>query len=314
MTETSDEKDELIAEIVRRTLDRLSDWKPAKLMPGVGPHHPQVHSEFAQKLAEYRDRVGSILALKSVEELRTEYLKDIGSAFNPLTKKHGIHFDLFRQLERLKASRPPWFGMGWSVQGFLLDPKYWMAADTVSLEEAALLMVGVEPRDVRFDALFDGYSQDTRIDDILYFLEDYFELLVRRFGDPDLGPVQIHLGDLCLWVEQSGIEVSNELGDIIKSRKRLVPDVDRKSALDQDKPLHARTREMFQRALLAAAYDRYGLTHKKDVTKVAKKIVAAGDFVGFRLDEKNLAKHLRVAFSHLDEDGEAELSRKKDEK
>lgn len=313
MTEPNNEKDELIAEIVRRTLDRLSDWKPAKLMPGVGPHHPQVHSEFAQKLAEYCDRVSSMLAHKSVEELRNQYLKDIGSAFNPLTKKNSIHFDLFKQLERLKTYCPPWFGVGWSVQGFLLDPKHWMAADTVSIEEAALLMVGVEPRVVRFDALFDGYSQDTRIDDVLYFLEDYFELLVRRFGDPDVGPVQIHLGDLCMWVEQSGIEVSNELGDIIKRRKRLALDVDRKSALDQGKPLHARTREMFQRALFAAAFDCYGLTQKTDATKVAKKIAAAGDFVGFRLDEQNLAKHFRAAFSHLDEDGEAELRRKKDE-
>jgi hypothetical protein len=279
-------------------------------MPGVGPQYPQIHIDFAEKIATYRAKVGAMLERQTVGHLRSEFLKDIGSAFNPLVHRNGIYFDYAKDLDRLRKSRPPWFAVGWSVEGFRLDPEYWIAANTVTTDEAALMLVGVDPRKVNYVALFEAYSQDDRIDEVLYFIEDLFELLVRKFGDPDESLVSIRLADLCLWVEQDGPGVSYELREIIQRRAVQSADADRKTSLsDENKPLHARTREMFQRALFVAAHNSYGLREKKDSAKVAKKIATAGDFIGFKLDPKKLASHIRAGFSQLDEKMAAEIQK-----
>jgi hypothetical protein len=314
MTKPDQELEDLIEEILKRTLDELSDWVPVKLMPGVGPQHPQVHFEFEMKLKAYRDSVRSMLARKPIEELRSNYLKSTKNVHNPLTQLHGVHFQLCKELNRLKKTRPPWFGSGWSEQDHHLDVEHWIAATTLSISEAALLMVGVDPRKANYDVLFSSYGYDVRTDDVLYFLEDCFELLVRRFGDPDDDPVVIDLGEFCTWVDGTGLKVSNELVQIIKrqnlgvvtgSRKRVSP--------DPDKPLHGTSRAMFQRALLAVAIDHYGFKGKRDSARAAKAIVEAGAKIAFCLDEQNLARHIRAGFIQVDDTEWAEWCKIHDE-
>jgi hypothetical protein len=283
-------------------------------MPGIGPQHSDVHFEFEKRLDAYRDDVSSMLARKSIEELRSDYLKSIGSVHNPLTKTSGVHFKLCKELNDIRKTRPPWFGSGWSEREHLLDVDYWIAAETVSLDEAALLLVGVDPRKTNYEALFDGYGRDHRINEVLYFLEDCFELLARRFGDPDDGFVEIGIRDLCEWVLGTSLKVSNELGEIIKRRKFAV-DSGRKNRTspDQGKPTHGRSRMMFQRALLAVAIDQYGFKGPNDSARVARAIAKAGYYVAFDLDWQNLATHIRAGFSQIDKGELAEWQKKQDE-
>lgn len=315
MTDRDQEHTNLIVEILHRTLEELSDWAPAKLMPGVGPQHPQVHSDFEKRLQAYRENVRSTLADKSIAGLRSDYLKGVGSASNPLTKPHGIHFELYKELQLLKKTRPPWFASGWSEKGHRLEANYWMAAETLSIDEAALLLVGVDPRKANYEALFGAYGIDLRTDEVLYFLEDYFELLVRRFGDPDSGPVVINLCELCTWVKETGLSVSTQLDEIIKLQKPTGTQVySKRTDQSRDKPLHGTSRAMFQRTLISIAIHRYSFTQNKDSAKVAKAIVEAGDYVGFSLDEQNLAKHIRAGFAQISDDEKAEMRKMHDEK
>jgi hypothetical protein len=314
MTKPDQELEDLIEEILKRTLDELSDWVPVKLMPGVGPQHPQVHFEFETKLKAYRKNVRLMLGRKTIEELRSDYLKSTENVHNPLTQPHGVHFQLCKELNCLKKTRPPWFGSGWSEQSHLLDVGYWIATTTLSINEAALLMVGVDPRKVNYEALFGWYGNDVRTDDVLYFLEDCFELLVRRFGDPDDGLVVIDLGEFCTWVEGSGRTVSNELEEIIKQQNLGVVTGSRKrGSPSQDKSLHGTSRSMFQRALLAVAIDHYGFKEKTDSARVANAIVEAGAKIAFSLDKENLAKQIRAGFVQVDEKEWAEWLKIQDE-
>lgn len=303
MTKLDQELEDLIAKILMRTLNELSDWVPVKLMPGVGPQHPQVHFEFEIKLQAYRENVRSMLARKPIEELRSDYLKSSENVHNPLTQPHGAHFQLCKELNCLKKICPPWFGSGWSEQGHLLDVGYWIAATTLSINEAALLMVGVDPRKVNYEALFGGYGNDVRTDEILYFLEDCFEILVRRFGDPDDGPVKIDLGVLCEWISLSGLRVSPELQAIVQRRLGSAQGTKiKQTAVEGPVVLHGHTRAMFQRLLLVVAIKKYGLLRLADAGKVAKAMVEESYFLGFSLDKVTIAKHIRAGFSQLSED------------
>lgn len=308
MTEINTEKEELIAEIIRRTLDDLANWEPAKLMPGVGPQYPEIHQTFARKRTRYCDKVRELLRGMSVDRLRSEFLKGTGSASNPLVQRHGIYFDYVKELDQLNKFRPAWFAGGWSVEGLRLDPTYWGAATTVSVKEAALMIVGVEPRKVEYDTFFEAYGEDDRTDEVLYFLEDIFELLVRKFGDPDEADIEIPLADLCAWVEQYDVVVSFVLRDIF--RRRSTDSAHKRSEAEAgkpNKPLHARTRQMFQRALLVVAVEGYGLRERKDAAGIARKMVEAGDFVGFSLDAKKLASHIRAGLMQVDPEGGAAI-------
>ena len=47
---------------------------------------------------------------------------------------------------------------------------------------------------------------------------------------------------------------------------------------------------------------------------MAKAIVEAGDFVGFSLDEQNLAKHIRAGFAQISDDEKVEMQKMHDRK
>ncbi|MEY8119972.1 hypothetical protein AB9F26_17175 [Falsihalocynthiibacter sp. BN13B15] len=310
MTISEQKQKELIAEILKRALGNLSDWHPAELMPGVGPQYPQVHFDFEKRLKSYCVKVSSMLENKPIDELRAVYLKNGESILNPLTSPQSLHFELYYNLEQLKKCRPPWFGSGWSERNHLFDIEYWMAAHVVTINEAALLLVGVDPRKTDYDALFGAYGIDNRIDEILQFLEDRFELLVRNFGDPEDGPISIKLADLCAWVRDKNLSVSDQLSEVIKRRLTGIPNEKSKQVKNtDDKPLHGNTRALFQKVLLVVAIDHYGLKTPKDAAKAAKAIVEAGDFVGFSIDAQNLTKLIRAGFSQLDDDVKAEMLR-----
>jgi ribosomal 50S subunit-recycling heat shock protein len=315
MTKNDKEHEDLIGEILSRALGELSNWAPVKLMQGVGPQHPQIHNDFEKAIQAYRKNVRSLLADKSIAELRSEWLMVVGSVLHPLTKPDGVHFKLREELNYLKKTCPPWFASGWSEKEHLLEVNYWMAVETLSINEAALLLVGVDPRKANYDALFGAYGFDLRTDEVLYFLEDYFELLVRRFGDPDSGSVEINLGELCEWVMARGLVVSTQLNGIIKLRKPsgLEGNVKRTDH-DRENPLHGSSRSMFQRALVAVAINHYSFKENRDSAKVAKAIVEAGDYIGFRLDEQNIAIHIRAGFAQISDDDKAEMREKHDEK
>jgi hypothetical protein len=119
MTKNDKEHEDLIGEILSRALGELSNWAPVKLMPGVGPQHPQIHNDFEKAIQAYRENVRSLLADKSIPELRSEYLIVVGSTDNPLTKSDGVHFKLCEELNYLKKTRPPWFASGWSEVGLV---------------------------------------------------------------------------------------------------------------------------------------------------------------------------------------------------
>jgi hypothetical protein len=315
MTKNDKEHEDLIGEILSRALDELSNWAPVKLMLGVGPQHPEIHYDFEKAIQAYRENVRSLLADKSIAELRSEYLMVVGSTDNPLTKSDGVHFKLCEELNYLKKTCPPWFASGWSEKEHLLEVNYWMAVETLSINEAALLLVGVDPRKANYDALFGAYGFDLRTDEVLYFLEDYFELLVRRFGDPDSGSVAINLGEMYEWVKETGLAVSTQLNEIIKLRKPSGHEGNvKRTDHDQDKPLHATSRAMFQRVLIAVAICRYSFTKIEDAAKVAKAIMEAGDHIGFRLDEQNIARHIRAGFLQISEDEMAAMRKMHDEK
>ncbi|SFR44999.1 hypothetical protein [Litoreibacter janthinus] len=303
------DKEVLVEEILRRTLEDLYDWTPAVLMPGIGPQHPEVHFEFKERLAAYRSNVNLMLSRKPIEELKSDYLMSVGSTLNPLTKPHGIHFELVNELKGIRKTRPPWFGAGWSERAHLLDVDYWVAAATVEIREAALMLVGVDPRRANFEALFQAYGLDPRTDEVLYFLEEYFDLLDRRFGELTEPPVGIATVELYKWVADSNLKVSVQFERLVERKLGAGPYSEIKLGdknspkpkggfplIDQTENMHGNTRSMFRRALIAMAMDKYKMETSSDAGKVAKAIVDAGDLIGFNLDKKTMVKELRAGF------------------
>ena len=304
----SNVKEDLIQEILRRTLDELSDWKPAILMPGVGPQHPEIHFDFKSKLDIYQRKIVAKLNTLPMDELQANYLMPKGSALNPLTKKHDIHFNLAKELASLKRQCPPWFGAGWSEKSHSIEIDYWTAVKTVNIDEAALMLVGVEPRLICYDNLFNAYEFDSRTDEVLYFLEDRFELLIRRFGEPKNGILSIPTDDLYAWVNETDLLVPLQFRSIIKNVLGDAPKTTNRQRLpDEPKDLHGSTRSMFQRALAVVAIEKYELFNLAGAAKAAGEIVESGDFRGFSLDKQNIAMQIRAGFGQLSEDEKASL-------
>jgi len=176
------------------------------------------------------------------------------------------------------------------------------------------MLVGVDPRKANYDALFlDSYGKDERIDDILYFLEDRFELLVKRFGDPKDILVSIELEELIDWACTSGQKHptrSNELG----ARRQRVGGAVGRAKGTKEKPLHKSTKDLLGRVLVTVAIDHHNLTTKQNAAKVAKEIKHYGDELGFSLDDQILVKLIKAGFDQIDDRIKDEMTIMPDEK
>lgn len=309
------DKSQVISDILDRNLEELSEWKPAVLSPGIGPVHPAVHMEFKQRLDSCRTNLTNTLNNIGVESLVAEYSHSAYSSLNPLNQLNGIHFELVKELQFLKANMPPWFGCGWCENSRKLDVDYWCAATQVRIDEAALMIVGVDPRCAQYDGLFTAYGNDFRVNENLYFLEDIFELLVRQYGDPEHGAVWISCHDLCGWVNKTGLKVSFELQKLFERVRSEFGAAGVSTMVEPEAvKLHGNSKLMFQRLLLTLAVEFYGLKGHAGAAKVARKMVSAGDFLGFNLDSANIAKQIRAGYGQLSEDAKAEIVKRHDEK
>lgn len=300
---STNEKDALIKDATTLALGELASWQRPKVLPGVGPRPVDIFFDFERDLSELRSDIEARARKIPAEVLQREYCGQIGLETSPFTQEHGIHHATSARIRALSSALPEWFAGGWTVKGRLPDGRHWKSANVLTLEEAALLTVGVEPKLVDYSQLFGAYGKDVRSDRVLYFLEDRYEEIARGVGvNPD-PKSKIEVDQLADWIVSEGVSVATEFRVIFKSKFTSAESASRKDTSD----MHHHTEHALHRIIVTLAISRHKLSSEKDVGRVARLIVADGDLLGFRLSQRALQKTLLAGFKQLSDDAKKKI-------
>jgi len=295
------EKDALIEVLVARNLDELSRWKRPAVSEGAGPYHPEIFDEFEASLLAVTQEIRKRLSRVDLEALRSEYDVPFESFRNPLTRTNGVDYRVAKALKALKERRPPWFAGGLNVEDQRADMAYWGTFASFSLIEATLLSIGIDPRGVHYDSLFERYGFDPRADEILYDLEDRYTQIARGLNLDEEHPGQVDAELFLSWVREREVPVHPLLLEARSQDITSTSAPDSQSGAEPEK-IHGHSHKSYCRTIIAMAINKYGLTRQNEILATVKAIVHDSDLLGFNLANKTVCAALRRGWEQLSAD------------
>ena len=298
-------RETVIEAFISQALGDLATWISPSTRKCVGPRSPKVFEDFAGKLAKFNKD-----ARTALDSGLYDGILDFGSepsavGYNPLLDRDGVLHQLADELAEIKRACPPWFAGGWSVYGHRPDWKHWASSKRLTLEEATLLLVDVEPRNASVDEFFSRYGEHPSGDEMIYFLEDRYYELARGLDVDDDPEVCLSTETLFAWVARKGIDIPKEAQAEFAHYLSMPPvqidqvDLNGAEVKNHEEPAHGRSIQMFQRIIATMAVARFGMKSEKEAGKIAKLIESEGLQLGFSPTSRRISMHLRAGFKQI---------------
>jgi hypothetical protein len=278
-------KSMLIEELIDDALGHLADWKKPISERSIGPQYPHLADEYCVDIESIKHDLRVMLAPWSEDELVKRFQKDNYNGCRVLRDPKGTSFLTVKRILALQAREPAWFISGWHVKALEIDAVYWRAFSSCTLPELTLMSVGLDPRKVNFDALFERYGHLGLQDKMLVFLEDQYEAIANGLGvDPDDERASISLSEFYTWVMQVKFKIDGRfralLRDKFANETGAAEKISPKVAVRDSKPLHKSSYNLHAKLIYTMAVEKYGFKSLKDVGRVAKRIQHDAELLG----------------------------------
>ncbi|MGJ8530439.1 hypothetical protein [Maritalea sp.] len=272
-----DPKAILMKEIIDDALGDLANWKKPISEKSIGPHFPKLADEYHADIQALRQVLRKMLEPWSTEELIKHFQENNYNGRRLLRDPKGTCFEIVNKILMLKEREPAWFISGWHVKPVEIDVAHWRAFSSCTLPELTLLSVGLDPRKVNFDALFNRYGHLASQDKMLGFLEDQYEAIANGLGaDPDDESAKLDLLAFYTWVKQVKFKIASRFRTMLRYKFIDEPDtgsaVIPKVTVRNRKPLHKSSYNLHAKLIYSIAMEKYGLKTPSDVGRVAKEI------------------------------------------
>lgn len=272
-----DQKEILIKEIIDDALGNLADWKKPTSQKSIGPNFPKLADAYYDDIQTIKQSLIKMLEPWPEEELVKRFQENNYNGRRLLRDPDGTSFLIVNEIQALKDREPAWFISGWHVKAVEFDVAYWRALSSCALPDLTLLSVGLDPRKVNFDALFQRYGHLDPQDKMLGFLEDQYEAIANGLGaDPDDDKKKHDLLSFYTWVKQVKFKISARLRTMLREKFPDNPDTasatSTKVTSQEPKPLHKSSYKFHAILVHSMAVEKYGLKSLAEVGRVAKKI------------------------------------------
>jgi len=288
--------------------DKLGPWRfwhPPEIADHVGPrdlrsleafekHRERIVAACSKKLGHYSDEQLLVLSSQSIhdpDEIQKEW-----------------HAWLKSEIYELKLQVPSWKSVGFGHPDFIADFDYWAQMDKLSLEEALLLSVGVDPKHYDKDKLAKSISDrhPERFKETIQFLIKRREVFARKFPFGVTGHMRVSLLFLKEWFDEIGMIIHPSFRDFL-DRRCASKIVDSEPKLDDRKQVNDQELAITERETvlkLIAAMDCEGHRYdpnalRNSATKDIQDDVAK---IGYSVDQRTVLKWLRLATQEIDED------------
>jgi hypothetical protein len=280
-----DQKEILMKEIIDDALGELADWKKPTSQKSIGPSFPKLAASYHADIQAMKTSLLKMLEPWPAEELIKRFKEHNYNGRRLLRDPAGTSFVIVNKIQALKEREPAWFISGWHIKAVEIDVAYWRALSSCTLPDLTLLSVGLDPRKVNFDALFQRYGHLDPQDKMLGFLEDQYEAIANGLGaDPDNEEKKHDLLTFFKWVKQEKFKISGRLRTMLREKFPDKPDTasatSTKVTSREPKPLHKSSYKLHAIIVYSMAVEKYGLKGLADVGRVAKRIQHDSDLQG----------------------------------
>ncbi len=301
------EREKHIKKVIQSALGPVGTWRRPASLESVGLSFPEVYDRFEAAVAKLCRDIERQLSLCSNEELLNIRPESEAPSLNPLFDKEGWLGTLAIRLARLKHDIPQDFLGGWVHGGVAIEPTYWSAFQTYTLEQAILLSIGRDPRrSAGLDALFKTYGRSDEGDEMLYFLEDRLDQVASALGcDPSANQSKVDVAAFFELIKRANIKIDPKFRRMLRETRQKRPtDVpvkaDQDQAVARDQELHGSSRKAYARIVTAICIKKYGLTaDRKNLGKVAKDVENDTLLSGFSCSIKVIRGLLRDGLDQL---------------
>jgi len=222
---TTDTKEQLMKEIVDDALGNMADWRKPTSEASIGPEFPELVQSYCDDIEALKHEIREMLAKHSPTKLINTFQKNNYHGKKLLRDPEGTSFLLVNKIQLLKDREPAWFMAGWHVKQLELDTSHWRAFSRCTLVELTLLSIGLDPRKVAYDSLFERYGHLPAQDKMLQFVEDQFEAIANGLGvDPDDQSAGVDLMDFFLWVKKVKFKIDARFRTLLRETFGNGPD------------------------------------------------------------------------------------------
>lgn len=284
------------AEIVEQTRDKVLEplllWSRPTLVEAIGPNDLNAVVEFGAAIDDIKSRVHATLESVSDDDIAALHavIEDRRNLAGFAALK-----PIFTEISSLVRKMPPTIASGFGAVSLRADFSYWRTMPELTLHEALMLSVGLEPTifsERRLGELSNRKPQKSLWSALEYLLAR--RQVFRRFYP--MGPagyMSMTFPALERAIETFGIKLDREFRDALATRSSRQepacgPDASSKNMSNQE-------RDTLLKLIAAMACEQYSFDPRKQRSDALKNIQEDLERTGISMDQKTVRKWVRLA-------------------
>ena len=296
MAISNEDRNSLLEWCLKEKLGEFWDWEKPLLGHTVGPCDPNAYDTFETELTAVRTAISAQLADFSEQELMA-----LKHQYSGADKELATHWkSSFRdELMLLKKMLPARGASGFGHPFYVADFKYWGQMEHLSLHEAVLLSLGIEPSRIEESRIYKlKKSKDQLLPAYQYLLKRHDQFIrffphgVGGFGYATPRFLKSKFDELDLEVHP----------DFYTQLKKRVAASSRGRAKPAQTELTGQERQSALKLIAAMSCEQYSFNPKANRNDSTKRIQEDLAAVGLSLDNKTILKWLKDAADLVDKD------------
>ena len=275
--------------LVKQKLGAICGWVAPEPLHDVGPSNTERLDQFKANVHRTEEQVRNSLILRSDDELRSLINKNADG----LTVGWFEHL-LRTEIIELGKKEPAWLAIGFGHPDHKADFNYWSKVGLLSVQEATLLSVGLEPDKEHTDFLElvrDAAGHPNKNEQAI-FLSKRYRLIRDHFPFGVSSLMSVSPAWFMTLIKKTDLEVPEGLTTALAYLNKASSDAGK---VQKTESLTTSEKGSMLKIIAAMACEQYGFDPDEARSQAVPSLRQDLDLVGLPLDDKTIRKWLREA-------------------
>jgi hypothetical protein len=275
--------------LVKLKLGAFHGWSAPKPLHNVGPSHAERFNQFEMAVHHIEEQLREALETRNDADLR--FL--IGKNAESSTAEWFDHL-LKNEISTLARKEPIWLALGFGHPDHAADFNYWSKVGLLSVQEATLLSVGIEPDKEHSNFLerVRDAAGDPKKNEQAIFLSKRYRLMRDYFPFGVSSFISVSPAWFMALIKKIDLEVPDDLRAGLAYLNETSLDA---GTVERPETMAASEKGSLLRMVAAMACEQYGFDPSEPRSQAVPSLRQDLDSVGLPLDDKTIRKWLREA-------------------
>lgn len=276
-----------IDNLVKVKLGTIHGWTAPVPLHNVGPRDPERFNQFEIAVRHIDEKLREALETRDDADLRLL----IGKSADSSTAEWFDHL-LREEITALVRKEPIWIALGFGHPDHAADFNYWSKVGLLSVQEATLLSVGIEPDNEHLNFLerVRDAAGDAKKNEQAVFLSKRYRLMRDHFPYGVSGFMSVSPSWFLGLINKVDLEVPDDLSAGLAYLSKKISDADK---VERSGAMPASEKLSLLRMIAAMACEQYGFDPTEPRSQAVPSLRHDLDSVGLPLDDKTIRKWLR---------------------